>query len=169
MVSREIRLKIHEESDMFSPYDPDQELLSEDISDYLVRYYENKHRRNREDFVIHVFSDTPVNEERVKRAIRDHFEQEKSNNKHEMLLETFKEILLAGLGLILLSIWFFLSSTRESVWMEMLSIMGWVAIWEATSIAIMRRPELYHVRKIYDRALKAQIIVEVAKDAEEEN
>ena len=45
--------------------------------------------------------------------------------------------------------------------MEVLSIMGWVAIWEATSIAIMRRPELYHVGKTYDRASKARIIVDV--------
>ena len=49
--------------------------------------------------------------------------------------------------------------------MEVLSIMGWVAIWEATSIAIMRRPELIHVQKTYDRASKAQIIVDVSKGA----
>lgn len=166
MATNEIKLKIHEESDMFTPYDPNQELLSEDVSTYLIRCYENKHRTTKEKLVVHIFSDTPVNEERVKRAIRGHCEQEKSNNQREIMIETFREICLAVLGLILLSLWAFLSASHEGMWMEVLSIMGWVAIWEATSIAILRRPELYHVRKTYDRASKAKIIIDVTKGAE---
>ena len=163
MATNEIKLKIHEESDMFTPYDPDQELLSEDVSAYLIRCYENKHRRISEKLVIHIFTDTPVDEERVKKAIRDHCEQEKSNNQHEIMLETFREICLAVLGLIFLSLWAFLSASHDNMWMEVLSIMGWVAVWEATSIAILRRPELYNVRKTYDHASKAQIIIDVAE------
>ena len=166
MTANEIKLKIHEESDMFTPYDPEQKLLSEDVSAYLIRCYENKHRSSREALVIHIFSDTPVNEKRVKQAIRDHCNQAMSNNRHEMMLETVREICLAVLGLILLSLWFLLSASIENMWMEVLSIMGWVAIWEATSIAIMTRPELYHVRKTYDRASKAKIIIDVAPNTE---
>lgn len=47
----------------------------------LIRCYEDQHRRSRENLVIHIFSDTPVNEERVKQAIRDHCEQEMSNKR----------------------------------------------------------------------------------------
>ena len=42
MAVTEIKLKIHEESDMFSPFDPDQEMLSEDLSEYLSHCYKNK-------------------------------------------------------------------------------------------------------------------------------
>ena len=166
MVTQEIKLRIHEESDMFTPYDPDQKLLSEDVSDYLIRCYENMHRKSREEFSVHVFSDEPVSEERVKQALRDHCEQQRSNIKHELKLETYREICLGVLGLILLSFWFFLSQSREGIWMEVLSIMGWVAIWEATSIAIMRRPELHLLKKTYDHASKAQIVIDVAKEEE---
>ena len=168
MVTQEIKLKIHEESDLFTPYDPDQKLLSEEVSGYLVRCYANKHRQSMEDYVIHIYSDMPVNEEHVKMAIRNHCEQESNNNKHRMKLETLREIALAIVGLIFLSIWFFLSSSREGVLMEVLSIMGWVAIWEATSIAIIRRPELYFVKKIYEHALKAQIVIHDTESAETE-
>ena len=34
-MKREIKLRIHEESDLFSPYDPDQMQLSEDMISYL--------------------------------------------------------------------------------------------------------------------------------------
>ena len=168
MAAQEIKLKIHEEADMFSPFDPEQKLLSEDVSDYLIRCYENKHRKTKEELVIHIYSDTPVNEERVKQAIRDYCAQEKSNNRHEGRVETLKEVALGILGLLFLSLWFILSATHENVWMEVLSIVGWVAVWEATSIAIMSRPELFIENRMLDRASKAQIIVEVVQSEETE-
>lgn len=62
------------------------------------------------------------------------------------------------MGLALLTLWFFLARTHDNFWMEVLSIMGWVAIWEATSIAIMRRPELSYLKKTYCKASKAKIV-----------
>jgi hypothetical protein len=47
------------------------------------------------------------------------------------------------------------------VFVEILTIIGWVAIWEATGGVILRRPELYHFRKKYDFALKTEIIIDV--------
>ena len=164
MVTREIKLKIHEEADMFTPFDPERKLLSEDVAAYLVRNYENVHRRAFESLAVHVYSDTPVNEERVKHAIRDHCEQRMKNIDHALKLETLKEISLAVLGLMLLSLWFLLSRTYDNIWMEVLSIMGWVALWEATSILVMRRPELHLLKKTYKKAYNAEITVETAEE-----
>lgn len=44
------------------------------------------------------------------------------------------------------------------------SIMGWVAIWEATSISIMQRPELVAMKKNYEQLLKGKIIFHVEAD-----
>jgi hypothetical protein len=44
--------------------------------------------------------------------------------------------------------------------LEILSIIGWVAIWEATSIAIINRPELVALRKSYERIIDAQIEID---------
>ena len=115
MVTKEIKLKIHEESDMFVPYDPDQQLLSHEVSEYLIQCYENKHRKNREDYIVHIYSDTPVNEEHVIQAIRGKCEQESVNNKHEIMLETFRELMLVILGLVFLSLWIFTSSSSYKV------------------------------------------------------
>ena len=168
VTKKEIRLKIREEADMFTPCDPDQKLLSEDVGDYLIRCYKNEHRKSAEDYVIHIFSDTPVNEERVKQAVRGHCEQERDNIRHEMKLETLKEVSLGLLGVGFLLLWFFLSSSMDGVLPEVISIMGWVAVWEATSIAIMQRPELYRLKKTYEQASKAQIVIDVTEGAETE-
>ena len=44
------------------------------------------------------------------------------------------------------------------------SIMGWVTIWEATSITIMQRPELVAMKKNYEQLLKGKIIFHVEAD-----
>ncbi len=165
----EIRLKVHEESDMFSPYDPDQMMLSEDISSYLTTCYENKHRAALEKYSVHIFTDKPINKEHVQQAIRAYCTQERSNNLHEMKIETLREVVLILLGVLFLALYFYLSSTYEGVWMEVLSIIGGVAVWEAASIAILSRPGLYRVEKIYDQASHAEIIIDVVEPAASES
>ena len=44
MSTKEINLKIHEEADLYSAFDPEQKLLSEDVTAYLTQNYLNKHR-----------------------------------------------------------------------------------------------------------------------------
>ena len=78
-----------------------------------------------------------------------------------------KQIYLAVCGVLFLSIWFFLSVNSESagaVKLEIISIVGWVAIWEATSIVIMERPELTAVRNSYNKIINAQILFHVVPD-----
>ena len=49
METREI--KIHDESDLFSSFDPDQKLLSDELTSYLAHNYLNKHRSVKEHYV----------------------------------------------------------------------------------------------------------------------
>lgn len=142
MAMREIKLKIHEEDDIFSPMDPDQSMLSEDVADYLSRVFLNKHRRLREDYVIKIISDTPVNEENVKNAICREFDRQKDDIRYSLKRLVSKLVLLAVLGAGILALWLYLSATRETVGVEILSIMGWVCVWEAFSIAVLQRPDL---------------------------
>ncbi|MBR2590058.1 MAG: hypothetical protein IKE65_03970 [Clostridia bacterium] len=64
---------------------------------------------------------------------------------------------LAVLGVALTALWLYISATRESVGVEVLSIMGWVCVWEATTIFIIRRPELMRSVKNLERLLQAEI------------
>ena len=54
-MKREIKLRIHEESDLFSPYDPDQMQLSEDMVTYLKRKSEMMYKKNKEAYTLHIF------------------------------------------------------------------------------------------------------------------
>ena len=167
MSTKELKLRVHEESDLFSPLDPDQIQLSEDVISYLNRNYEilyrkNMYRKDKDDYIIHIFSDTPVNENHIKDAIRTHGLQEEEIIRFDTKIESVKELVLGILGLVILSLWYVLSSSSEGVYLEIMTIVGWVAIWEAASSALLRRPQLMHKKKAFDSALNAEIIIEVS-------
>lgn len=165
MVTQEINLKIQEEDDLFSPYDPQKKLLSEDVLSHLERNYINKHRHLSDQFTLHIYSDTPVNEKTVKERFANYFTQEMDNTSYEIKQLTKKQIYLIIFGIVFLMIWLALSlSIDDPVGLEIISIMGWVAIWEATSIAIMQRPALMLTKKNYERFINAPIIIDVVSE-----
>ena len=167
MSTKEINLKIHEEADLYSAYDPEQKLLSEDVTAYLSQNYLNKHRSPKEEYVLHIISDAPVNEEKVRKTFAEYYSVEKDNTCYEIKKLRAKEIGLAVFGTLVLALWVYLSVTSQTLGMvrsEILSIIGWVAIWEATSIAIMQLPALTIVRKAHDKIINAQILFHVVPD-----
>ena len=167
MSTKEINLKIHEEADLYSAFDPEQKLLSEDVTEYHARNYLNKHRSLKEEYVLHIISDTTVNEEKVRRNFAEYFTVEKDNVSYEIKKLRVKEFGLALFGVLILGLWAYLSVTSQSLGMvrsEILSIVGWVAIWEATSIVIMERPELTALRNSYNKIINAQILFHVVPD-----
>ena len=161
MITQEVKLRIHEESDLFSPFDPDQTMLSDEVISYLNRNYVVMYKKKKKNYALQIFSDTPVNENHVARAIREHCLQELESIRFNSKIETFKELSLGLFGTMILRIWFALSHITEGVFLEILTIIGWVAIWEATSRAFLRVPDLYHQKKEHEFVSKADIIIEV--------
>ena len=158
MGNNEMKVKIHEESDLFSPYDPDQSQLSEDVIAIWNRFSAHRSRRSKEAYKIHIFTDTPVNEENVRQKFRDYFDEEKEDTAHALFKLTLKAVMLGLMGAVFLVIWYFLSG-REDVNAEILLIIGWVGIWEATDIFIMERPDTVRTMRCLKKALKSEIVI----------
>ena len=57
-------------------------------------------------------------------------------------------------------LWWLLSRDSDSVFLEILSILGWVTTWEAANIAIIERSDLAMDTKSFDRAVSADYIFE---------
>ena len=153
----ELQMKIHEESELFSPFDPQQNLLSDDAIVYFERIYVHKHRRIKEDYKLQIISDTPLDEEKIRQKIKNHFLQEIDDLNYALRVLTLKAIALALIGIIVLMIWFIVSDDA-SVKVEILCIIGWVGVWEATDIFILERPALRHTRYHLNKLANAEII-----------
>lgn len=167
MTTREIKLRVQDESDLYDPMDPDRNMLSEDVVSYLTRVFLNKHRRLREEYVLHIISDTPVDETHIKETVRTEFDRQKNDLRFALKRLMVKLICLSVLGAAILSLWLYLSATTETVGVEILSIMGWVCVWEATSIAILQRPELQRMWFNLDRLTQSKIVVHTAEEQKE--
>lgn len=167
MTTKEIKVKIHEEADLYSEYDPEQMLLSEEITGYVERNYINKHRSKADQFILHIYSEKPVNEERVRTRLREYFSGEKDNVSYAIKKITFKQICLVIFGAVMLAVWLFMSENPDrvsAVMLEILSIIGTVAVWEAASIAVMERPELVLLKKSYERIINARIVFDLVPE-----
>ena len=158
---REIKLKIHEESDLFSAYDPDESKLSEDVMSYFKRNYVNLHRWINEEYTIRIISDTPVNEEHVRESIRNEFMQEKDDIGFGVKKLTTKEIWFGVVGLIITAFWMYLSYKYNNLGVEILSVVAYVSVWEAVSIASKEKPEMNRLKKNLLKLANAEIIIDV--------
>ena len=164
MTTKTLRLKIHDEAELYSSFDPDQNMLSDDVVSYLTKTFLNQHRKILERYVIDIISDTPVNEEHAKRTIRNELELQKDDNRFALKRLTLKEICLSIIGVLILSVWIVLSAKAETVGIEVLSIVGGLAVYEAASIAILQRPEIQRLQTILERLVHAEINFHLAED-----
>lgn len=117
--------------------------------------------------MLRIISDTPVNEEHMLNTIHLEFDQQKDDIHHALKRLMVKMIALAVLGVAILSLWLYLSATSETVGIEILSIMGWVCVWEATSIAVLQQPELRGMWLNIERLTRSKIIFQIAEEPQE--
>ena len=90
IATRIIKLKIHDEQDLFSEYDPDHKMMSEELLSFISRSFAKVDKNNRDDYMIHIESDTPVNQESVKQRIREYFGYERDMAKKDLRLLSLK-------------------------------------------------------------------------------
>ena len=156
----EIKLKIHEEADLYNPLDPDQVLLSDDVVSYILRKYEERPDL-RDKHAIHIYSDTPVNEERVKRNIRRYTEEEGKLMQRKQHRNRINQLWLFGIGVAFIALWFFIAAKTENILVEVLSIIGSFAVWEAANIWIVEAPELRIYRHRLARLEDTEVLITV--------
>ena len=159
MTTQTLKLKLKDEAELFSSFDPDQEQLSEDVASYLVRSFHQLHKNNREQYILQLQFDTPVDKERIIHKCKTHFLRRRDEIRRVLRKLTQKAICLGIFGVIILSIWFYLSAKSESVNLEILSIIGWVSIWEATSMILIGSHEARETFRNFNKIVNAEIVI----------
>lgn len=146
----EIRIRIHEEMDLYHPLDPDQKLLCDDVISYLQRKYNDDSQAGRK-MTIQIVSDQPVNEERVRSAFHDYVDHEYNSLVREQRRTRIRQLRLFLIGIFFIAIWLYFSMKKDNIFVEVLSIIGSFAVWEASDIWIVESPELRIRKRRTDR------------------
>jgi len=95
----------------------------------------------------------------IKQKCNDYLLQERNVIKRSLRKVMLKAISLGIFGAAVLTLWFVLSANKESVGLEILSIIGWVSIWEAASIILIGDHEAREACKNFEKIMHAEIVI----------
>lgn len=85
----------------------------------------------------------PITQQAVRDTIKEHYMYTFRDKKEDLRINLIKTVGMAIFGVILLTIYFALEITASNpVFMEFLSIAGWVAAWEAVDSWVLQRKAL---------------------------
>jgi hypothetical protein len=136
-----------------------------EVVSYILHKYQEKKRR--EPFCVHIFSDTPVDEERVRKNFRAFLEQEEKNEERYQHIYSMKQVRMFAIGIVFIAIWLLVETYTSVLIVEILSIIGSFAIWEASNIWIVEKPSIRLKRHRLRRLMDTEIRFTVQKEAEE--
>lgn len=94
----EINLKIHEEEELYSPYDESRRTLSSDVSDYLAGQYGKKDTDD--EIILKIKCDGAVDRERVCGAFQELIREQKVHNANQKRINRIKQLWLFCIGVV---------------------------------------------------------------------
>lgn len=155
----EINLKIHDEKDLYSPYDENCLTLNDDVADYLAGQY-NKKDIGDDEIIIKIKCDGPVEFERVRDAFQELIREQRIRTANQKRLNRIKQLWLFSVGFIFVAAAILLEGILDAVPVELISIVGSFAVWEATNIWIVQNPRTRLAKRTMQKLNSTKIVIE---------
>ncbi len=154
----EINLKIKNESELYNPFDESCRTLSGEVSDYLAGQYEKKEVGD--DIVLKIKCGGPVDFKRVCGAFQELIRRQEHINANQKRINRIKQIWLFCIGVVFVAAGILLDGVLGSVPVELISIVGSFAVWEAANIWIVENPRTRLARRTLRRLNATKIVIE---------
>ncbi len=159
----EINLRIHEEKELYSPYDESCLTLNDDVADYLAKQYAKKEIGD--EIVLKIKCDGPVAFARVRDAFQERIREQEIRNANQNRLNRIKQIWLFCIGFVFVASAILLEGVWSPVTVEILSIIGSFSVWEATNIWIVENPRARMAKRTMQKLNATKIVIEQAEAA----
>ncbi len=154
----EIKLRIHSEDELYSPYDETRRTLNSDVADYLSEQYSKKEIRD--EILLKVKCDTPVSYERVRDAFRELIQEKETQAANQKRLNRLKQIWLFAIGVVFVAAAILLEGVVRAIPVELMSIVGSFAVWEATNIWIVENPRARITKRTIRKLRDTKILID---------
>ncbi len=154
----EIHLRIRDEKDLYNPFDESCRTLSSDVSDYLAKQYGRKEAGD--EIVLKIKCDRPMDFERVRGAFQELIREQEIRNANQKKLNRFKQLWLFCIGIVFVAAGILLDGVLGSVPVELISIVGSFAVWEAANIWIVEDPRIRIARRMLKKLNATKIVIE---------
>ena len=152
----EVSIRISSEADLYNPLDPTGEKLSDDVVSYIVNELSIKGVEKKSKLTI--ICGSKVDEDKVRASVVKAVNDNITVIDREKRTNTLNQFRLILIGVIVISFWLTISAVIKDLWVEILSIIGSFAIWEASNIWIVENPKLKAKRRISASLKEADIV-----------
>lgn len=154
----EICLKLRSEADLYNPFDESCRTLNGDVADYLSAQYGKSELGD--EIILKIRCDEPVDFERVKAAFQELIHEKELHTAHQKRLNRVKQLWLLAVGVVFVAAAILLDGILGAVFVELLSIVGSFAVWEAANIWIVENPRTRLAKKTLKKLNATKIVIE---------
>ena len=152
-----ILLKIRNEHDLYNRFDPAQTRLSEDVYGYIKTCYEEIPLAERKDVVLRIQTDESVNEKTVKTLLNGAVDRELASMDKKLRENRVKMTRLYIIGIVLILIGFALALSLDQLILEVISIVGSMAVKDAATIQIENNPEIKLRKRLLEQLKNVKV------------
>ena len=152
----EIGIHINDEGELYNSFDESKTTLNENLLSYLQERYVEKEFGKR---AVLIFSGAKIDEDNLRAALRHHVEAELDRIKRKKKFNFLKQLRLFLIGLVFVAAGLILGNVLNSIPVEILSIIGSFAVWEAANIWIVENPTIRLQKRLNEKLLEAKIII----------
>ncbi len=156
----EINLRIGEEKELYEPYDESCRTLSGSVADYLAGQYGKKDAGD--EIILKIKCGGEVNADRVRGAFRELIREQELRNYNQKRLNRIKQLWLLCVGVVFVAAGILLDGVLGSVPVELISIVGSFAVWEAANIWIVENPRNRLAKRTLKKLNATRIVIERA-------
>ncbi len=152
----QINIILKKEEDFYNYFNDTK--ISKELSDYIIEEcYGEPINNNIVINIYHSFSLNQKEKNKMIELIKQNYSIKIQDEKYYLTLDHSKEILLFALGIILLILYYTFFKTIDII-SEILLIIGWLAIWEATYnflfIGYNKKNKITRLKKLYSAEIK---------------
>ncbi len=161
----EIRLRIEREEDLFCRFDESGRTLNPEVADYLADKYENIDKKDpREEIRLVVVCPETIDYERMKAAFGELIAGRETRVRATKRRNRVKQAWLFAVGLVLVAAAILLDGALPPVPVELISIVGSFAVWEAANIWIVENPRTRLAARVIERLKMTKIHLQTARE-----
>ena len=159
---QDIALNVTNEEQLYNSFDPQRNLLNEEVKSYLLGEVQIEGRMD--GINLEVRSTTPIDEERFKSSIRRWIEEEEQSIRVTRRRNVIQQAWMFGSGVLFIALSLLLQPVVNVVWFTVLSTIGAFSMWEAASIWIVQNPKL-RLRKHAVKRLDSELALRFSMSA----
>ena len=154
----EVKVFVEKESDLYDRFDPEEDMISADVMSYILDRYGEEALAKKARIVFVCGED--IDEERARASFRSRVETLQTVNRRERKVNRLDMTRLYVIGGIIIAAGIVLKAFMDEFPMEIVSIVGTFAVWEASSILLTKNPRNTVAKKRLETLANAELVFE---------